>query len=520
MAMQETIITTADELIRALAEAPSGSVLTILQGELTTGIKITKSLTLKGQGSVIIHGPGQRSVIKVEGDDCQVVLENLVLTDGRSVVGGGIQIHGKNHVEVRNCEISGNWTLQGGGGIYADAGDLVVCNSRIVGNTSKQGGGILLDRTAQGLVENTLITENVAEVGAGIALKAKSQIKLLDSTLRNNRLQNRWSKGEAIYTMGSVVEQPKIEIVGCSIECNSCLFCVNAGHYSGEVNVTGSRLPRVVETLSFVKDNDHNQYIFQGDSVNNSAVLTTAQFAALTAKYEAEATRWYPDLTISEVNELSEIYATLQSCGYIDAQAELSPALKVLIEPSLYAPVGLRVFHHDLTTDVPIRVDVALYHFYQGRIVEHSVSNMSMRYFASASLQEAVANIMHPVIEKSYVSFEQNFVLPLETVLEFYRTLPDIDKFLSGIEESQQSSQLTQFCELARKLTHLTLIEWALPERAPRFCFGIAITKTANWSLTVNEKGEVTVGSISTDAIRKRLAAAMEKGLTFNTANK
>ncbi len=144
--------------------------------EITATITNAKAATVRG-----VNSPGQTNTI-IDGGGAHrcfvlnhagAVLDGLVITNGYSVSGGGVQILTGGGV-ITNCLITGNrcfggGSSDGGGGIWL-YGTGAVYNSRIIGNRIEssgtaypRGGGVFFRNVAGypgGVLENCLIAGN------------------------------------------------------------------------------------------------------------------------------------------------------------------------------------------------------------------------------------------------------------------------------------------------------------------------------------------------------------------------
>ena len=117
------------------------------------GITITGAIDASGEPTVIIDAERQGRVMEISGDSgVPAVVENLVMTGGLAIDGGGLRC-GNSNVVVRNCRFIGNEATNRGGGVHhSTAGDFAATfiDCRFIENLAEQGGGL---RSQFGTVE-------------------------------------------------------------------------------------------------------------------------------------------------------------------------------------------------------------------------------------------------------------------------------------------------------------------------------------------------------------------------------
>ena len=138
----------AGSLRQAIIDATAGDTITFdasLDGAtitLASEIAIDKNLT--------IDGSGLSSQIRVSGDDSTrvflissgtVTINNLDISDGYAVYGGGIFVQGI--LVLNNCNIFDNHVNNEGGAIYNE-GTLTLYGSTLLNNSANQSGGGIL----------------------------------------------------------------------------------------------------------------------------------------------------------------------------------------------------------------------------------------------------------------------------------------------------------------------------------------------------------------------------------------
>jgi hypothetical protein len=148
----------------AIDAADNGDIIVICPGTFAGDLLIEKDLRLvgAGAGSTVLRGTGTDSVVLVDANT--VELENLHVTNGNSMYGGGIQNAGST-LTLRNALVSENTAANSGGGIFNNDALLLIA-SEVRGNEAADGGGIFNN-------------------GAGTAMAADSASRVTGNSARN-----------------------------------------------------------------------------------------------------------------------------------------------------------------------------------------------------------------------------------------------------------------------------------------------------------------------------------------------
>ncbi len=152
----------------AIDAAKEGAVICLTAGTWEENIEIKKSLTLRGAGreQTKIKGKEEdKPVIKIESDaEIEVGIEGLTIAEAKGR-GDGIEVFGKARVTITNSQISGN---------EFDGIDIRGSAQAEIKGSTIEGNGTHEDCKKKDTICN------------GIELDEKSQVKIIDSTIRSN----------------------------------------------------------------------------------------------------------------------------------------------------------------------------------------------------------------------------------------------------------------------------------------------------------------------------------------------
>lgn len=236
-----------------------------------------------GDNLITLSGGGKVSIFKIQSDGV-LILDDLVLTDGRAMVyGGALENHGRlilNHTTVQRSSVTGFPDGEctedpcGGGGIATISGTLELNRSQVIDNDGGpysggihsyfsrliikdsvirgnhaiySGGGLTVVGSA--FMSNTTIADNVADfergVGGGL-LVLGGTTQLVGSSVTHNRAAEQGagialSRGD----FGAGLLQSRIEISDSSITLNATDATTRTynvgggiGNFGGEVQLT------------------------------------------------------------------------------------------------------------------------------------------------------------------------------------------------------------------------------------------------------------------------------------------
>lgn len=196
---------------------------------LTTTLKINntsgESITVRGEGEADQYG------IFLNARENTAEITNLTITNGFSLVGGGISSYGD--LTLKNCTVSGNRAvLLSGGGIYNREANLYLINCTISGNTADEsGGGIFNDVEGNLSLVNCTVSGNSAGRGSGI-FNHNNATTVLRNTILNQ------SGGNLINNVGTITSN------GYNLSSDDASAFLNA---AGDQNSTDSMLSALAD---------------------------------------------------------------------------------------------------------------------------------------------------------------------------------------------------------------------------------------------------------------------------------
>jgi hypothetical protein len=194
----------------ALAAAQNGDTVQVCSGAYSGGVRISKSITLRGAGAAAttLSGGGAFPVVTV-ASGATVTIDSVTITNGNSWAGGGVSNRGT--LTVDHSAVVGNnnpLVLSGfGGGGISNLGTLTVDHSAVDNNTSAGDGGGIFNRGML-VVRNSNVGGNTAGVcstpgygGGGIA--NRNGVLTLDNTAVVGNTAGPCGHGGGVYTTGT-----------------------------------------------------------------------------------------------------------------------------------------------------------------------------------------------------------------------------------------------------------------------------------------------------------------------------
>ena len=194
----QTIFVAVGQSIQAAINAvPAGGMVEIAAGTFNPGGTLDpggKAVTIQGDvddfGMLLttIDAGGAGGVLVFQsGEGPETTVQDLVLTGGAAVYGGGIECSNASSPTILGCLITGNTASEYGGGINCYLGSnpsIEACT--ISGNTATLGGGGVSIDASTPTIFGCVIEGNTAPEGAGIYLYESDDAGLGDSTVCGN----------------------------------------------------------------------------------------------------------------------------------------------------------------------------------------------------------------------------------------------------------------------------------------------------------------------------------------------
>ena len=124
----------------AIDEATANDTIELLRN-VTENITIDESLTLDLAGFTLT-GTGTETVVKISGENLNIIVKDGTITGGNTNYGGGVNIQNvAGTVTLDNCTITKNEASNAGGGVYiASSGTVQIKNGKITENNAVNSG--------------------------------------------------------------------------------------------------------------------------------------------------------------------------------------------------------------------------------------------------------------------------------------------------------------------------------------------------------------------------------------------
>ena len=218
----ETEYLTIAAAIDAIQEESSDNTITLLR-DVEENITINKSLTLD-LGGFKLTGTGTETVVKISGENLNIIVKDGTITGGNTNYGGGVNIQNvAGTVTLDNCTITKNEASNAGGGVYiASSGTVTIKDGKITENTAgNSGAGIYVtcginpqkDGNLSCALDGVMIETNTSNsTGGGIAASgnhpnaAMVTVEMKDGTsISHNKAKTSWdgNGGGGVYITGS-----------------------------------------------------------------------------------------------------------------------------------------------------------------------------------------------------------------------------------------------------------------------------------------------------------------------------
>lgn len=151
-----------------------------------------KSITIMGKinpngfPETIVDGQFLDSVFRINsGEGPGTIIQDLVIRNGDSPQGGGINCSGSNPT-IKGCLITENYGYAGGG-ISCYQSNPTIINCRLINNSAGSFGGGIRCLQSMPSISDCVFSENVAtQNGGGIFLNNNSNAELQDCTFTGN----------------------------------------------------------------------------------------------------------------------------------------------------------------------------------------------------------------------------------------------------------------------------------------------------------------------------------------------
>ncbi|MCP3993991.1 MAG: hypothetical protein GY722_02860, partial [bacterium] len=130
-----------------------------------------------------------KNVCTLEAGDYPITIDGLTITGGSGSMGAGILVL-HSHLEMNNCTITRNASVQDGGGIYldglSDTGSLRMTGCRVTANQAEKGGGLFATDALVSLVECEISSNQARKAGGGAALFYHDEISFSNCRIIGN----------------------------------------------------------------------------------------------------------------------------------------------------------------------------------------------------------------------------------------------------------------------------------------------------------------------------------------------
>jgi len=195
-------------------------------------------------------------VFDVTNVNDRATFQHLTITGGNSAaVGGGIRVGGMTEVFVDNVVVTGNRSLESGGGI-SNQGALTVTNSTISSNTSGDDGGGISSIVGNIELNNVTLSDNDADdLGGGVFLINGSSHNLTNVTLSGN--ESNFGGGIAFFGLSARADLTNVTIAN------------NTAHFDGGGIFSNSDVANADVTATIVSGNR---------AMNNDANVNSSHF--------------------------------------------------------------------------------------------------------------------------------------------------------------------------------------------------------------------------------------------------
>lgn len=197
-----------------------------------------------------------------------LTLENLKITGGKEINSGGIYIKSGN-LTLKNCVVTKNESINGGGGIQFDGENLIVEGSEISGNNGDPGGIWVKEYSAQTKIKNSNIKNNVARSGGG-GLKLAGTSTIESCEISGNKAESGVGGGlilsidnKSCKIKKSVISKNTAGESGGGIYINGGTLSLESGAVIGkklDPDVAGNDISKVATSTDFGNKSTDTSY--------------------------------------------------------------------------------------------------------------------------------------------------------------------------------------------------------------------------------------------------------------------
>lgn len=288
---------TVFDLQQALDQAKEGEIIVIPAGTYEGEFSITKNITMRGEGEVVLQAPALKPALTIEAAQ-QVRVENITLAASQKALvvkdsaditlsdlrmanmHTGVQIHRTKNITIKGLQITGS-----------DA------------HYAKKGNGIAIYQSAYITIDDTIIDS----MQDGLYIEEVQHI-----TARNNRITNGRYGTHFMYTDDAVVENNYFDgnVTGLMVMMVNRLTATgNESIKQNDINSNGIFLYEVKDIIITNNRIAENRIGMVMQKVENVAITNNRFEVNQTA---IEATR-VDDLTIAENNQFTGNILTARS---------------------------------------------------------------------------------------------------------------------------------------------------------------------------------------------------------------
>lgn len=182
------LLTLAATDVQALIDAaPAGAVVELPPGELAGEVIIRRAITLRGAGAgrTVLRGKAQEATVRILADEGTVRLEDLSITGGRSLIGGGVDHRGRAELIIEDAELAENYGATGGA-LHSIASRVVLRKVVMRNNRAMLGACAVLSGDHPIIIEDSDCADNRAQ-GVGGLVAAGRHVELRKLRFAGNK---------------------------------------------------------------------------------------------------------------------------------------------------------------------------------------------------------------------------------------------------------------------------------------------------------------------------------------------